>query len=218
MLILPAIHNSRDSARQMKCQSNLRDLGIALVEYANRFDRGLPHIELGENAGIFVVDLAESGLLSREQLAELLICPSSPLAADVFAGNIVIQIPSREDLGRVPKESLELIQKWMSGSYAYRIGFFDQQGRYCRVKFERRADSPVLADAPSSAVAGFRSPNHGGCGQNVVFQDLSVRYFQQCLADGKRDHLFLNEELKHAAGRHAQDVVLARSEADPAGR
>jgi len=217
MLLFPALRESRDAARRAKCQNNLKNLGTALVEYAEKSNHGLPHVELGENAGSFVVDLAESGMLTRKQMAELLVCPSSPLADEVFAGRVMIQIPTPQSLKTASKESLASMRKFMAGSYAYRFGYRDEQGRYRQIKFEGRADAPMLADAPNISVAGFQSPNHGGCGQNVVFQDLSARYFDRCSAGKHTDHLFLNEDRQHAAGRHARDVVLGRSEADPAG-
>jgi len=217
MLLFPALRESRDAARRVKCQDNLKNLGTALVEYAEKSNQGLPHVDLGENAGSFVIDLAESQLLTREQLVELLVCPSSPLADEVFAGMVVIRIPTPQALRTAQEKSLDTLLKFMAGSYAYRFGYHDQSGQYRQVKFEGRSDAPMLADAPSVSVAGFQSPNHGGCGQNVIFQDLSSRYFQQCTAGENADHLFLNEAHRHAAGRNAHDIVLGRSEADPAG-
>jgi len=217
MLIFPALRENRDAARRVKCQSNLMTLGTALAEYAEKPNRGLPSVDLGENAGSFAVDLAESQLLSRKQLVELLVCPSSPLADEVFAGTVVIRIPTPKELQTASADSLAVLRKFMSGSYAYRFGYFDPNGRYCQVKFEGRSDAPMLADAPSASVAGFQSPNHGGCGQNVIFQDLSSRYFSQCVSGNNADHLFLNDDLRPAAGRSIRDVVLGRSEANPAG-
>ncbi len=217
LLLFPALRESRDTARQLKCQSNLQALGTALVQYVEQFGQGLPHVDLGENAGSFVVDLAESGILDREQLAALLVCPSSPLADDVFAGRLLVRIPTSQELNSASGASLARMRQWMSGSYAYRLGYRDAQGQYRQVKFTGRANAPMLADAPCFSVAGFQSPNHGGRGQNVVFQDLSSRYFQSCVSDNRADHLFLNDAQEHAAGRHARDVVLGRSEADPGG-
>ncbi len=216
MLLLPAVRESRDAARRLKCQNNLKNLGTALVEYSERYGQGLPHIELGENAGSFVLDLAESNLLSREALYELLVCPSSPLADAVFAGSARIHIPTQQQLDQASPEMLALVRKWMAGSYAFRIGYRDKRGRYRHVEFSNSPNAPMLADAPSISVAGFQSPNHGCAGQFVVFQDLSVRYFKQC-SPNENTNFFLNDDHQHAAGRHIRDVVLARSEADPAG-
>jgi len=217
MLLFPALRESRDAARRLRCQNNLRTLGATLVEYAQRQGRGLPHVDPGENAGIFVIDLFESGMLDKKQLAELLVCPSSPLADEVFAKRTVMQIPTRQELGAASGKSLDRMRKFMAGSYAYRLGYLNERGEYQRVKFVGRGDAPMLADAPSFSVAGFQSANHGGCGQNVIFQDLSSRYCNQCVTEGSDDHLFLNADGKQAAGRHAMDVVLGRSEIGPAG-
>ena len=74
-----------------------------------------------------------------------------------------------------------------------------------------------------------RSANHGGYGQNVIYQDLSARYVTELrgrdrMRDGKDrqtrtiDHLYLNDENDHAAGLGPNDVVLGRSEYTPLGR
>jgi len=217
MLLFPALYGSRSAARRLACQNHLRQLGTALVAYAQSQNRGLPHIARGENAGSFVIDLFESGTLSRQQLAELLVCPSSPLADEVFAGRTAVQIPTREELHAATGQTLAQLRKSMGGSYAYRLGYLNQRGQYLPVKFVGRGDAPMLADAPSFAVAGFQSANHGGCGQNVIFQDLSCRYCSRCISPVGNDHLFLNAVGRQAAGRYMKDVVLGRSEIGPAG-
>ena len=75
--------------------------------------------------------------------------------------------------------------------------------------------SPLLADAPSLQLAEFKSANHGGGGQNVLYQDQSVRYQTDCTVPGLQDHLFLNTAGMPAAGRGQLDAVLGRSEATP---
>ena len=74
----------------------------------------------------------------------------------------------------------------------------------------------MFADAPSDQLTNLQSANHGGGGQNVLFQDGSVRYQKTCtLADLNNDHLFLNTDGKQEAGRGRDDTVLGRSEATP---
>jgi hypothetical protein len=216
-LLFPALRSSRESARQVDCQNKLYHLGIALVEYADRFGDGTPHVNADENAGIFVVKLADSGVIERLQLSELLVCPSSSLAKKIFAGQTRIQIPTQAKLKLMSEEMLARIRQHMAGSYAYRLGYRDQAGNYHQVRFMRLNTSPMLADTPSFSIAGFQSANHGGCGQNVLFQDLSSRHVKLCLTQDDVDHLYLNEDHKHAAGRHKHDVVLGRSEVGPSG-
>lgn len=217
MLLFPALRESRDAARRTKCQDNLREIGSALVAYANLNRQGLPHVGYSENAGMFVVELADNGVISRDDLAELLVCPNTQLAEDVNTGKVLMRVPTREELAQVTPDALRVLQKHMSGSFAYQFGYVDAQGKYRRMKFVGRGDAPMLADAPSFSVAGFQSDNHGGCGQNVLYQDLSSRYCGNCVSENWGDHLFLNDQGRHAAGRNDHDAVLGRSEASPAG-
>jgi len=214
-LLLPALRESRDSARRLQCQENLRGLGTALASYAQRFQGKLPPIQRNENVGMFVVKLADHGFLTREQLARLLACPSTQLAADIFSGDVVLRVPTQQELRAATKTERESLRKNMAGSFAYRIGYVDPQGKYHQVQFVGRSNAPMMADAPSFSIVGFQSANHGGCGQNVLYQDLSVRYVQQCTQTDNEDHLYLNEDDQHAAGRHEHDIVLGRSEIRP---
>ncbi len=215
LLVIPAMRESRDAARRSTCQNKLRTLGTALVEFAEQREQRLPTVDLGENAGIFVFKLAESGRLTRQELEDLLVCPESSLAEEVFAGRIVIRIPTRQKLTEARGAQLHELLKRMSGSYAYRLGYRDKRGAYRQPKFSGHGNSPLLADTPSFDVVGFQSANHGGCGQNVLFQDQSVRYCNECVSLQNKDHLFLNTAGEHAAGSHRDDVVLGRSETMP---
>jgi len=140
------------------------------------------------------------------------------MAADIFAGIDVLRLPTREELATAPERTLEALRERMSGSYAYRIGYVNTHGEYHPVKFVGGGHAPLLADAPSFSVAGFQSDNHGGCGQNILYQDLSTHYIRQCVGGDSQDHLFLNADDQHAPGRHLQDVVLLQSEVILIGR
>ena len=164
---------------------------------------------------MFALKMVEAGVLTREQLSELLICPSSDLAERVFQGKIVMLVPSRRELSKASGPQLQEIVRNMGGSFAYRIGFVDRRNNYVQVKFVGSGQAPMMADKPSFDLQGCQSANHFGCGQNVLFQDQSVRYESTCLQRGRDENWFLNADNQPAAGRHKYDVVMIRSEARP---
>jgi len=214
-LLLPALRDSRDAARRLQCQNNLRTLGAALAAYADGNEGQLPTIEQQEYAGMFAVKMAEAGVLTREQLAELLVCPSSQLAEDIFQGRVVMLVPTRQQLAISSGADLQALVKHMGGSFAYRVGYLDRHNNYRNVKFVGSTQAPMMADRPCFELPGFQSDNHRGCGQNVLFQDQSVRYQALCLQQGRDKNWYLNEKNQPAAGVNKHDVVLIRSESRP---
>lgn len=216
-LLVPAIRESRDSARRMQCQAKLKTLGQALTRYARENNGQVPTIQQHENAGMYATKLWESGVISREELQGSLVCPSDELADEGFQNNEKLYVPTREDLKQATLARLKALVNRMGGSFAYRIGFYDQQGRYHQIEFTGSSSEPLMADKPSYDSSSFQSLHHGSCGQNVLYQDGSVRYEQLCIQKRQDKHWFLNEEEIHAAGTHRSDIVMGRSEASPAG-
>lgn len=214
MLFVPALQDSRDSARRRDCQNNLRELGVLLTHYADEHNGYVPRVAPNDNAGVFAVRLVDEGYIKAPDLARLLVCPSSPFAKEVRTRQLVFEIPNGAQLRIMHGTKLAIIRQSMGGSYAYRLGYVDGN-RYYDIRDEGQARSPLMADAPSFQLAGFMSANHRGCGQNVLYQDQSVRYQTSCLVPGMQDHLFLNSAGIPAAGRGPYDSVLGRSELTP---
>jgi hypothetical protein len=77
-----------------------------------------------------------------------------------------------------------------------------------RVRFAIVADAPTLT-------APYQSLNHGGCGQNVLFEDQHVQYLTTCRAHGCRDDIYTNDDGIVGPGKHLHDSVLGRSHARP---
>lgn len=217
-LIAPAIQESREAARRAQCQAKLMRLGKALQQYAQQNQEQLPAIGRHENAGMYAVKLAESGVISPQELADSQVCPSSELADEIFDQGSKPHVPTREELHAATLVRLRRLVEQMGGSFAYRIGYYDRHGKYRQVSFTSSSTQPMMADKPSYDVVGFQSPHHGACGQNVLFQDGSVRYVQICIQTGPDKHWFLNEKDEHAAGMAATDIVMGRSEASPSGK
>jgi hypothetical protein len=217
MLMMPALRESRDASRRLVCQDNLRALASRLSDYADGHAKQLPAINPGQNAGRYALALAGSGLIDPMQLAQYRVCPDSDFAEQIAAGLAPLRIPTQAEIDSARGEQLSQMLQWMGGSYAFILGYRDQRGVYHQIPFTGKAYLPMLADAPRLSGAGVRSVSHGGCGQYVVFQDLSVRYRANCDLSANRDNIFLNFDGQHAAGCERGDIVLGLSGAGPDG-
>lgn len=215
MLFLPALRQSRDAARRTNCADNMRQLGTMLVSYADTHCGFSLTPGKHENAGMFAVYLREDGYAEGEELAELLVCRSSPFAEAVENKQLYIRVPTMQELAGASCKERCLWKKIMGGSYAYQFGYMDGD-RYCAIRNEGSCRKAMLADTPSDEFEHHSSANHGGCGQNTLFQDGHVAFVtSSTLPEAQRDLIFLNDAGQEAAGLDRFDTVLGRSEATP---
>jgi hypothetical protein len=213
MLLFPALRDSRDATRATICQDHQRQLWDLFAAFAQDHGGSFPSIRPDENAGMFVIKLAEKGYGTPDQLAVLLVCPGAPLADQFRAGESAVQIPTRAQLVAMSPSERAEARRNMSPFYAYqfpyRIG-----NQYFYRSDDRNSLSPVLSDTSDSEPGQLTSPNHRGVLQ-VLFRDGSVRLFQSCLVPAFDDDLYRNAQGVVAAGCSHRDAVLGRSEAMP---
>jgi hypothetical protein len=217
MLMFPALRESRDAARGLVCQDNLKSLGAALFDYQETHQHQLPQVLPGESAGVYAVRLAQSGVANPAELARWRMCPDSDFAEEVDAGRATTDIPTPEQINAADRKQSKQFIAWMGGSYAFILGYRDPAGRYQQLRFTMDPNVPMMADAPRIVRLGVRSASHGGCGQYVLYQDLHVPYRANSDLGANLDNIFLNLEGKHAAGCEKSDVVLCNSPFGPDG-
>lgn len=213
-LVIPSLQSARSDARLVTCANNLHSIGAAVMGVATQHNETLPVIGPGENAGVWVLWLVEKGV-SRDELVDLLICPDSQLAERVSRGCIKIPSPTREEHRTAQGAARDFMRKYMAGDYAFSMGYRDKSGRVRQVHLAASRHIPMFADAPSVSIAGYQSANHGGCGQNILYQDMHVEHSRQCKCKKNRDHLYLNDDGRADAGCHEDDAVLGPSDATP---
>ena len=213
-LVFPSLQGARHVARGNKCQYNLSGIGAAMMGAVMRHNEQLPAIGPDQNAGIWVVWLREKGVPEGE-LVNLLICPDSERAQRVNNGCLKVFVPTIEEYLAATGAQRKFMRENMAGDYAYSMGYRDQRGDLHQVNFTGSRYLPLFADAPSPDIAGYQSANHGGCGQNVLYQDLSVKHCRHCKCQKNRDHLYLNDNGRPEAGCHESDIVLGPSGATP---
>jgi hypothetical protein len=206
LLFFPAIAGSRFRSRISACQNNLQRLGYALVEYSEARGGYFPSIPIGGNqsaAGVYGPKLFEGQFITD---TSVLICPGSRLAsqADDF------RPPTLDELDRASPSDLMRMHRRMGGSYGYTLGY-TQDGRYCTPRNRGRACFALMSDAPSLHLAASQSDNHGGRGQNVLFEDLRVEFLVTCLDNEGVDHLFRSRRGFFEAGLGDDDSVIGPS-------
>jgi len=103
--------------------------------------------------------------------------------------------------------------------YAYSLGYLDENGAYhCAMELKPAetppsARMPLMADCPPPGGDLGNSFNHGKLGQNVLFQDGHVEFCVHRIVG--KDDIYLNRNMKVAAGVDCNDAVLGSSASQP---
>jgi len=215
LLFFPAIANSRIESGKIGCQDNLRQLHIALMQYADAnhgfFPAVPPEGELSF-AGIYGPLLHHGGYAGDPRL---FVCPATNTSDSNEPHSLArFRIPTLVDLRSCQGRALAALRRHAGGSYAYTLGFMIN-GTYYGVRQKGRGHFAIIADTPSAHLAGRQSDNHAGRGQNVLYGDGRVLFLKTCEAEFDCDHLFLSDRNLVEAGRHWEDDVLGHSTASP---
>jgi len=210
MLFFPAIASSRYHSRLAGCQGNLRKVGVALSQYSRLHHGYFPFVPSRGKmaaAGVYAPILVDGGFLSD---GRVVVCPASPLgeAADGF------RVPSLDQLWRADGRLLRELQQKMGGSYGYNLGHV-VSGRVRGTRDRGRAHFVLMSDSPNPYRTGDNSDNHGGYGQNVLFENGRVRYLVTCREDACGDNFFVNDRGRPEAGLHRNDAVVGGSATPP---
>jgi len=210
LLLFPAIENSRFQAQVVACQDNLRQLGVALVQYSQANRDYFPYVPTkgrSAAAGIYAPILIDAGYLMEPRTV---VCPGSWVADETgFAVPTLEQLQSAE-----PGEQLSQLRETMGGSYGYSLGYV-VNGLHQATRNLGRSTFALLADAPDYGQDQFQSLNHGGRGQNVLFEDGRVVFLPTPKPNQQADDLFLNDTGFVAAGTHENDSVIGGSSTPP---
>ncbi len=201
-LVAPALVSNRFHARLIACQDNLRELGEAMTRYSQAHHDLFPSLPSAgplRTPGVFAPILAQAGLL-RDKAR--LVCPgvTAAEAADV-------RLYSVDELQQLPEDTLEQIRPTLGGSYGYHPGHLEQ-GQYRPTRNLRRFYFALMADVPSLDGPPHLSLNHGGRGQNVLFEDEHVRFLTTACAPEVNDHFFVNAEGRLDLGVHRDDSAI----------
>ena len=203
-LLFPALNYSRNQGRLVACQNNLRQVGMAFMDYSSIHEGGFVTIPGQGN-------LAASGCYAPILKAAGFVTDDSVFACAGVTDAPPVVIPSVEQIEAAETETQRShYRKTMGGHFGYSMGF--QDGDRYQAPRAGIADVVLLADQPSNR-SDRQSLNHGGDGQNCLFGDGRVM-FVSGPAYGE-DLVYENDRGIVAPGTHALDSVIGPSHLSP---
>jgi prepilin-type processing-associated H-X9-DG protein len=208
--LLPAVHRSRIQTDQAVCSFNLFQLGQGLASYSTVHgcypypppDSPIPY------AGIFKVMLHDAGHLWDPAVLD---CPSNG-RGPLLGG---LPLPDYKTLCSMQDQDPKQFRRLLCGDYAYHLGYRhpENSGHPGPIPARLKERVALLADGPShddrgNILAG-NSPNHAGLGQNVLFSDGHVGWYDSRSLGPNDSDMFLNAERRAEPGVSLFDAVLA---------
>ncbi len=205
LILAPALQSMRAQARLTACQNNLHNVGMALGQYSQKNRDLFPEVPSDgklATTGIFASVLARDGLLTEPRW---LLCPESNMATVKE-----FHVASIDDLMSASGQQEMEMKNLLGGSYGYSLGHMEN-GRLAPTCNRSRDYFAIMADAPSATRPNRQSDNHAGLGQNVLFEDLHVKFLATTHADNNLDDIYENDNHQVAPGVQCDDAVIVGS-------
>lgn len=208
--ISTVMHLRGQNAAKLECQNNLREYYQALQQY-HQVHHTFPNVQReGEPrnvAGLVVPMLVDKKVLPQTVSVR---CPGNgPPRFCTLTLDQLRAMPEAEFLQHAPD---------LLSCYSYSLGYVDKDVYFpAQLDADQHLNSllPLMADCPPRDQGPGNSRNHGGGGQNVLFQDGHVKFTTARNIGPDGDDIFLNKANKVAAGRDRRDVVLGHSASKP---
>ena len=213
LLFFPAVNQSRFQAQIASCQNNLRQIGAGLMNYSQLHAGFFPYVPPAgrfSSPGIYATTLSDGGFLTDRQP---FFCPSSEVTCEQQC-----HIPSAEEVRQATEQQLARLHQRLGGSYSSTYGYVEG-GRYQGTRNLGRPHFALVADSPCQKLGERQSSNHGGHGQNVLFEDGHVVFLSECNYcphSGHTDDIYRNDDGLVAAGKHVNDSVISYRALKPA--
>jgi prepilin-type processing-associated H-X9-DG protein len=209
LTLVPALQRAKGRMDQAGCVFNLQQLGLSLAQYAALHGH-YPYAPPGQpNAitGTFAATLRDSGLLHDLSALD---CPCNGVR------HRREPLPEVTALPNIRSAAPDQYSRMLCWDYAYHAGFRrEETGQPGPVPAVLATQVPLLADQPAhddSRVLDGNSPNHGRRGQNVLFSDGHVGWFNTRRVSPVDVDLFLNAARQPGPGVDVHDAVLVPSD------
>lgn len=202
-ILFPTISYARNNSRILACQNNLRQVGLAMMNYSSINEGNFVAIPSAGNlaaSGCYAPILKDAGLVEDDSIFA---------CAGISAQEPPVHIAARDQIESADsEEEINHYRRTMGGHFGYTMGYCENE-KYCPPRYMGRTNIVLLADQPSNDLTGRRSSNHNGKGQNCLFEDGRVAFIKGHALAG--DAIFENDYGIVAPGSHPSDNVIAPS-------
>jgi len=169
-ILLPTLQSAREKARTSKCQSNLHQIGVALLAYTTDFQGLLPHEDDKDppnSCWYYLVDpYLETRGLEDAEINEVKLCPGVAKSKESRAESY--RMNSKLELSDEPFRDTGTISRG-----AATVCIFDGvTGPDATLKFKGRAKTP-----DQKGDGDFSKRHHGG--GNILFLDWHVKWYSK---------------------------------------
>ena len=168
-ILFPVFARARENARRTSCSSNLKQIGLGMIQYSQDYDeRMVPFREAGPGSNSFVwQEIIQPYIKSRQ----LLICPSSTNTALSYSYNGSLGVSGGLSMAAVqlPSQTPNIVDARGTNTLNRGLYFFQDPARM----LGRYADNAVAAvDDLSGVGIGDRHLD----GVNMAFADGHVKW------------------------------------------
>ena len=203
MLLSPAIYNSRFVAGKLACQDNLQHLYRGMHNYSLTNNGIYPAIPTSK---VSISGIQAPILYEQRDVEEArFFCPTAP-ETQVWREQ---GIPAVQTVVDATPDALDDLAH-MGGTYGYNIGH-QEGGQLQPVRHQGRPYYALIADRPTGDSVSRRSLNHGGKGQNVLFEDGHVAFLRETKERTLGDLYFVSDRGRVEPGMHNNDAVIMES-------
>ena len=206
MLLSPALLNSRFTAELRHCQNNLQNLYAGFSQYSITHEGEFPTVpnrSAFATSGAYAPILLEQGYITDDGN---FFCPA---AAESLAWRQQ-GIPTKQTVANARVEDLVALQQRMGGTYGYSVGY-QAGGRIRAIRNQQRPNFALIADRPSGQSISRYSMNHGGLGQNILFENGHVAFVRGTQPIGLGDRYYVSDRGIVEPGVHRDDSVIMES-------
>jgi hypothetical protein len=186
-------------------------VGVALISFSEMDEqRRFPAVPVDGNlafAGIYGPILLDSGHLTDP---DRLVCPDSRLARQPGSW----RVPTQAELESAQGAQLAKLRRDAGGDFGYNLGVL-VNNRHVAPQNHGRSQFALMSDAPSRDQPSLKSLNHGGRGQNVLYEDGRVAHIIEFPGEQCIDDPFRNRRGQVEAGIDIDDAVIGDCQTAP---